>query len=285
MKTQFSERYWRKLNPGDKVAFDPPKNLPQELYPDGPRYSTHHLKGKMIYSVRKAGIHPISGLPVVWLSGIFGYPGEHFGEEPFYAAVFKLISKAEGAAPVTIPECISVPVILPAAVVDALKGLPLYPRVESLFMLNKSDWLPSVCRRWEAAVATTGMRLSHSDAHAEVCSSLAAGSTSRVLSVPLSPIGQEHLREITGSLGISPEAWLQGVLSNLAASTVKYRENYARRELVEDRQRAARAARDRTRTLRNLPHPELPAEIRERMQRQRLEELERRKREQGNTED
>lgn len=257
MKAHHSERHWRKLNPGDKVKFAPPKNLPPELYPNSTCYTQSFLKEKLIYNIRQAGVHPANGLPVVWLSGIFGYPGEHFGEEPFYAAVFKRISKApETASEITRPECVSIPVLLPATVADTLRDLPLYPRVESLFMVNKPDWLTAICRRWENTVSVAGMGASHSDTQAELCSALAAGSVPRVVAVPLSPVGQDLLREITGRLGITAEAWLQGVLGNLARSTVKYRDSYLQRERIEDRRRASMAEKARIRKLRNLPGKE-----------------------------
>jgi hypothetical protein len=206
------------ISPGDKVICVQDSFLRHEQ-----AIFTKMPKVKKIYSVRETALNPTTEKQLVYLVGIYGCPLKGDVEPAFDANRFRSVSKSSHfMSAVGKADIIQVPVRVTPAIVDHLKGVPLFPQVEGFSSIADEGKLEVVCRRW---ISSHRLSKSMSEMHALVLEGIKEGPEA-VMLVPISGLGMTDLLQVCARLGIHQEAWLQGVLGNLARRSQKMRDIY-----------------------------------------------------------
>lgn len=221
--------------PGDKVRCVTP-NL--WGYAEANLFIGMPHEGK-VYSVRSVAADAATGKQRVRLVGIYGSPLD--GAEPaFDVDYFKPVSNSAHAVALPMTDQVDMSVRVTKKIADSLAGAPLGPMVGSYFELTEGN-LESVCRRW---VNKWRQSMSIGDMHQAIEKEIQA-SEAHVVPVPLSGFAVADLLVICKKLEIEPEAWLQGILGNLARRLNVMRERYAQAVRNAPRRKAAKERWDR----------------------------------------
>jgi hypothetical protein len=210
------EQSW--LQPGDKVVCIDDRFSRSDFY----LFSKLPRSYNGVYSVRGTGVHPITGVQVVSLAGIYGIPVDSIKEPAFAASRFKRVSKTSLPQPVPADDLIQIPVRVTSSLAHQLEGLALFPLVETIHEWDDEASLEKVCKRWgkkwkqfpPLQCDSAEVKRQNAEAQAEP------------LMVPVSPLGAENLVGVCVRLGIELEDWLQGSLRHLARRHQNRREAY-----------------------------------------------------------
>lgn len=163
--------------------------------------------------------------------GIYGLPES--GIQPFISdRLFRKVSKSDHVYNPDPLDRFSITVHVTEKVAEALEGVELFPQVEAIYAVGY-DKLQTVCRLWSKAWR---MSKTLAEMHQEVAGGVAAGSV-RTIEVPVSGIGLQDLVEICHHLEIEPEAWMQGLLGNMARRYERMREGQEMALRAEEKRR------------------------------------------------
>ena len=226
MKTEFP---MNKFCPGDKVVCTDSKFLRSAalLFNETPRQG-------WIYSIRGLLPDGDGNPPGLHLAGIFGYPEEGRDYEPsFRASRFKRVSQENPCMSVELDDLIKIPVPVSSPIASQLHAFPLFPQVEQFHAWESEANFQTACRRW---TSKSNLSKSISAMHEAIVAEITASGPHTVI-VPLSGLGVSNLLRVVDHLGIPMEAWLQGVLGNLAARCENKRKISAMAARKEARQR------------------------------------------------
>ena len=215
--------------PGDKVVCTDSKFLRSAAL-----LFNHTPRQGQVYSIRGLLPDGDGNPPGLHLAGIFGYPEEGRDYEPsFRASRFKRVSKENPCMPVELDEIVKVPVPVSSSIVSRLHAFPLFPQVEHFNAWESEANFQAACRRW---TGTWHQSKSISAMHEAIVAEITASGPHTVI-VPLSGLGVSNLLRVVDHLGVPMEAWLQGVLGNLAARCETSRKFSAMAARKEARQR------------------------------------------------
>ena len=206
MKTESPQN---RFCPGDKVVCTHSKFRRSDalLFNETPRQG-------WVYSIRGLRSYHDGEPPGLYLAGIFGCPGEGCDFEPtFHPWRFQRVSKENPCMPVELDELVSISVPVSSPIASLLHAFPLFPQVEHFNAWVSEANFQAACRRW---TGTWHQSKSISAMHEAIVAEITASGPHTVI-VPLSGLGVFNLLRVVDHLGISMEAWLQGVLGNLAA--------------------------------------------------------------------
>lgn len=194
---------------------------------------TASIRRGSIYHVRDSYVDQVTGEPRLRLVGVFSIVGEDGQEFGFPATWFTRVSHRLPAFKPSEEDRCYVPVKLPVDVFRELEGNQVFPLVQE-FVTYEDGKLEKLCRRWENKwhVSKT-LR----DMHGEIARAVEAGPFV-VYQVPLTGYGLQDLAEICHRLGIETEAWLQGVLGNLARRFTRLHEQYAQAKRSNQKRRS-----------------------------------------------
>ena len=206
MKTESPQN---RFCPGDKVVCTDSKFLRSAAF-----LFNHTPRQGWIYSIRGLLPDGDGNPPGLHLAGIFGYPGEGRDYEPsFRASRFKRVSQENPCMPVELDEIVSISVPVSSPIASLLHAFPLFPQVEHFNAWVSEANFQAACRRWTSKYH---LRKPISAMHEAIVAEITASGPHTVI-VPLSGLGVSNLLRVVDHLGIPMEAWLQGVLGNLAA--------------------------------------------------------------------
>lgn len=216
---------------GDKVVFlkDDLPRVQQAQFTSRPWCSSWERQGEhgvkwtpRVHSVRSTSVDPITGEQVVHLVGCYGVSSDSNREPGFPTSLLRKVTESRGVIPVMPDDLFQVPVEVSPRIVRQLGSFALFPQVEEIHRWETDEQLVVVCRRWE-----NRWRQSRTirDASALVREEIeTAGSETQV--VTMSGLGWHNLDRVCKRLEITPEAWLQGVLFNLAVRCQKMRDEH-----------------------------------------------------------
>lgn len=213
------------MNAEAKIPFLPGEKIRCVSIPDhyAPlRYGlTGWVKEGHVYHVRAYHVDRYTGAVRVCLTGIHGVNDDDGRELGFPASMFIKVGGKPAALMPSEGDRFHVPVRFPQAMETPLESIPLSPLVEEFFRVEP-DKLEVMCRRWKSH-----WRVSQplEEMHREIAAAVESGPYVTI-DIPLTGLGLQDLAEICGTLGIETEAWLQGVVGNLARRFERMRGAY-----------------------------------------------------------
>ena len=164
------------------------------------------------------------------------------GECAFRGKGFKLVWSCPEPCQLALTDIVEIPVRVPPWVGEALQNIVISPQIEDSFLTGIEHDM--VCRQWEHVNRSRRMSLSFGDMHRIIAGEVEGGGAV-TLQIPISGHGVAELLQICGRLGIHQEAWLQGVLGNMAKAAIRQWETHEFNLRCRDREAARQARKNR----------------------------------------